>query len=48
MAGDYWIGVVFVLIGVAACLVVTLQPSVRPPASPTGAATLSDPTPRNP
>ncbi|EIC09183.1 Glycosyl transferase, family 4, conserved region-containing protein [Microbacterium laevaniformans OR221] len=46
--GDYTVGVVFVLIGVAACLVVTLQPSRRPPASPSDAPTLSDPTPRNP
>ncbi|MBN9172038.1 MAG: undecaprenyl/decaprenyl-phosphate alpha-N-acetylglucosaminyl 1-phosphate transferase [Microbacterium sp.] len=34
--GQYWIGVVFALIGIAACLVVTFSPSRRPVRHPSG------------
>ena len=46
--GDYAIGGVFVLVGIAACLVVTFMPSRRsaPTAADGAAAPPSDPTPR--
>ncbi|MBF0816850.1 undecaprenyl/decaprenyl-phosphate alpha-N-acetylglucosaminyl 1-phosphate transferase [Microbacterium paludicola] len=37
--GEYWLGVIFGVVGIAACLVLTLMPTRRPPHAPT------DPTP---
>ncbi|WP_309067572.1 MraY family glycosyltransferase, partial [Microbacterium sp.] len=41
--GEYWIGVVFGTIGVAACLVLTLMPSRRPIAQPANPPTAPNP-----